>query len=205
MNKKTAAKHLRQAVYRLVALACLALAWVPQAQASDYGCKVLLCLANPNGPMAVAECVPPISQLWDDLAHLRPFPSCDTAGDSYAKQGYSFYDNCPVGTNALSTGQYAVEGRPGVPFTPTLQQSVYKGIGEEGDTSMSGWQMTGGMPQKICVGNLLGQTMLTMGSGEDGHSESVNIYDHVAALDPQASPRFIDVFVNSTLYRRVRW
>ena len=42
-----------------------------QAQASDYGCRVLLCLANPAGPTAIAQCVPPITQLWRDLARLR--------------------------------------------------------------------------------------------------------------------------------------
>ena len=47
----------------------------------DYGCTVLLCLANPNGPKAVAECVPSINRLYNDLAHGRAFPTCVMSGD----------------------------------------------------------------------------------------------------------------------------
>ena len=54
--------------------------------ASDYGCRVLLCLANPDGPTAVAMCIPPITQLWRDLARVppRPFPTCDEARPAIA-------------------------------------------------------------------------------------------------------------------------
>ena len=54
-----------------------------------WGCEVLLCLANPNGPRAVGECRPPIDKLFDCLSWRHPckFPSCPMAGDgNYAKQ-----------------------------------------------------------------------------------------------------------------------
>jgi hypothetical protein len=50
--------------------------------ASDLGCKVLLCLSNPGGPMQYAACVQPIETLWRDLAQGKPFPSCSEGGVS---------------------------------------------------------------------------------------------------------------------------
>ena len=46
------------------------------ANADDWGCQVLLCMANPNGATAVAACVPPIERLWNALKHGDGFPSC---------------------------------------------------------------------------------------------------------------------------------
>jgi hypothetical protein len=48
------------------------------ARALD-GCLVLLCLAAPSW-RAIPQCVPPITQLFRDLARGRPFPSCGMAG-----------------------------------------------------------------------------------------------------------------------------
>ena len=47
-----------------------------------WGCEVLLCLANPNGPKAVNECVSPINKLFKCLAKTHPcsFPKCPMAG-----------------------------------------------------------------------------------------------------------------------------
>ena len=61
--------------------------------ASDYGCKVLLCLSNPAGPEAVSQCVPPIEQLWDDLRHHRGFPSCEMGGASSTNYGSNTWAN----------------------------------------------------------------------------------------------------------------
>ena len=70
------------------------------AVASDYGCRVLMCLSNPAGPTAVAMCIPPITQLWRDLARLppQPFPTCDEARPAIAVQNETWYDPCPAGT-----------------------------------------------------------------------------------------------------------
>jgi hypothetical protein len=76
------------------------------ALADDWGCEVLLCLANPQGPTAVAECRPPIQKLWRHLARGRAFPTCtfvDTQGNarpnnsgSYATHQFaSAPGNCP--------------------------------------------------------------------------------------------------------------
>ena len=48
------------------------------ARAVD-GCLVLLCLAAPNW-RAMPQCVPPIKQLFRDLARGKSFPNCSMAG-----------------------------------------------------------------------------------------------------------------------------
>lgn len=54
---------------------CLA---APPARALD-GCLVLLCLAAPSWS-SIPQCVPPIKQLFHDLARGKPFPSCGMSG-----------------------------------------------------------------------------------------------------------------------------
>lgn len=58
-----------------------------QPQLTDdekYACTVILCLANPNGPMAVAECVPPVKAYFKNLMKWKPkpFPKCPSGGGS---------------------------------------------------------------------------------------------------------------------------
>ncbi len=172
-----------------------------QAQASDYGCKVLLCLANPAGPTAVAQCVPPITQLWRDLAHVppRPFPTCDEARPAIAVQNETWYDPCPQGTAALDVGVYALQ--QGAPDTSSPSLGIGEGDGLEPTTG----ENAVALGSKVCVGRQLGQTWVQTGFGENASSMLVNVYDHIAILDPAASPRVIDVYLNNSLYRRVRW
>lgn len=59
-------------------LAVLAAAVPTPARAVD-GCLVLLCLAAPSW-RAIAQCVPPVQQLFRDLARGKPFPRCDMSG-----------------------------------------------------------------------------------------------------------------------------
>ena len=59
---------LKRHTSKLLVPSALALACAATAQAqSNYGCTVLLCLANPAGPTAAPACVPSITQLWWDL------------------------------------------------------------------------------------------------------------------------------------------
>jgi hypothetical protein len=176
------------------------------AHASDYGCKVLLCLANPNGARAEAECHPPIDQLYIDLNLGRPFPECEmaesSAGKSYAKQGFSYYDPCPDGTTALSAGSFAALSLA----KPTTTTPVVKGIGTGDNLSPGSGENTSRLTQKVCVGKLVGRTTATIGeTRDDSQTVDVGLYDSVRLLDVQGSPRIIDVFINDALYRRVRW
>ena len=181
----------------LIAAALLAVS-SSSSQASEYGCKVLLCLANPAGPTAVAQCVPPITQLWRDLARIppRPFPTCDEARPATAFQNETWYDPCPEGTSALEDGAYGARQ-----VDPT---SAYLGIGE-GDNLRPGGENSPVLGIKVCVGRSVGQVTVQRGFGENATSVLANLYDRLALLDPATSPRVIDVYLNSALYRRVRW
>jgi hypothetical protein len=67
-------------VRRFLLVTGVLMAWsvfVPTlARANDWGCQVLLCLANQGGPEQYSQCVPPIEKLWSALRHGDPFPSC---------------------------------------------------------------------------------------------------------------------------------
>jgi hypothetical protein len=62
----------------IVAMAAL-LALSPLPARAVDGCQVLLCLASPNWK-TVAPCVPPVQQVFKDLAKGKPFPSCSMSG-----------------------------------------------------------------------------------------------------------------------------
>lgn len=55
------------------------------AQASDWGCQVILCLSNPGGATQFAECRPPIQKLWKHLAKGRSFPTCTGSNFSVSR------------------------------------------------------------------------------------------------------------------------
>lgn len=79
---------------------CMALLSIASLSAhADWACEVVLCLANPQGPTAVAECVPPIEKLWSELAKGHGFPFCDmnTSGSSGNRASYQWAtgDYCP--------------------------------------------------------------------------------------------------------------
>ena len=179
------------------------------AHASDYGCKVLLCLANPasnGGPKGVGECVPPINQLYHDLSKGRPFPRCDQAdgndGSSYARQVNDPYDPCPAPLLPAERGSYVVEGQ--------RRSSGNKGgwFGGDGTYSLSA------PPQlsESSVGNgyaagaraCVGQSIGSYTTGSYDNIYTVYVFDKVLWQPPQ-NPRAIDVYIDNTYQRRVRW
>lgn len=191
--------------WELILVSSVLLSVSSLANASDYGCKDLLCLANPNGATVEAECVPPMHQLWDDLVHLRAFPTCDMA---VGPNGQSYYDLCPTGTTELSKGGYAIEGIPLPNNHPwENQQTLYTGIGTGDGLSPDYSNNDLPLPGKICVSTFLGTTDVQTGNGgDDGYSAiKVSMFDRVVMMRPQSSPRIIDVFIDNQLFRRVRW
>lgn len=91
-------------------LAGLAAVATPQpGYASDWGCQVVLCLATPGSPTTYAECVPPISKLWNVLALGGSFPTCAGVGirTKSVKHGYDLTVTQPDG----STSRYALDTR----------------------------------------------------------------------------------------------
>lgn len=182
------------------------------AQDSNYGCKVLLCLANPQGPRAVAECVDDINRLYRDLHRGRPMPRCEmaqanaSAGTVEAVQRRVWHDECPAGTSSLALGARAVQGSapPGgvaVSYDPYSYGTPFVGIG---DTSgeVAG-EFGTFVQQKVCVGNRVGTAIVY--SGGDGGAESFDIYDRIVVIDPAPTPDVIDVLINGQLNNRVRY
>ncbi len=74
---------------------------VGQVFADDYGCQVLLCMSNPSGPTAVAECRPPIERLYRDLYERKPFPKCEFSkspgNNVILEEGYEPFYPCNTG------------------------------------------------------------------------------------------------------------
>jgi hypothetical protein len=79
-----------------VALVFVTSTIVPTAARAVDGCLVLLCLAAPSW-RAIPQCVPPVRQLFRDLARGRPFPTCGMAGAGNAASHAwaSAPGNCP--------------------------------------------------------------------------------------------------------------
>lgn len=179
------------------------------ALASDYGCKVLLCLANPasnGGPRGVAECVPSINQLYHDLRKGRPFPTCDLAdgndGSSYARQVYDPYDPCPAALQPAARGAHVIQGQK------KAQSSNPKWWGGNSAYTLTG-QLQISEPRssyedspgpRACVGKLVGS--YTVGNYEDSYT--VSVFDKVVWQNAQ-NPRAIDVFIDNQWQQRVRW
>ncbi len=195
----------------------------PQARADNWGCEVLLCLSNPAGPMAVAQCVPPITRLYQAIFKWRPdpFPTCTMSNGSDSSSGGnyayvappSFYDACPSGTTAVEAGTYAAVGRTLTPSeqaaSPRWRSRSYimtsgfvAGAGEGAGYYPS---TDNTMPTKVCGGNYLGQTTQTTGTGHDDYSTIVvKIYDRVVLIDPASDSFNINVMINSSLFRNIR-
>ena len=77
-------------------LLALLLSTSPSARATD-GCLVLLCFAAPSWS-SIAQCVPPIRSVLDDLARGRPFPTCGMsgAGNTANNRWSSAPEFCPL-------------------------------------------------------------------------------------------------------------
>ena len=68
---------LSRPTLRATLVLAIALSGAGQARAWDaWPCEVALCLANPMGPLAVGQCVPPILRAWRAWARGKIVPSC---------------------------------------------------------------------------------------------------------------------------------
>ena len=81
--------------------------YTPPARAVD-GCLVLLCLAAPSW-RSIPQCVPPVRQVFRDLARGKPFPSCAMAGaGNSARHGWAYAPgNCPPQYTRVFDGESA--------------------------------------------------------------------------------------------------
>lgn len=187
-----------------------ALLFANNVSANDdlWGCEVLLCLSNPAGPMAVAQCVPPITRLYRAIfkKHPDPFPTCPMAAGPNGERNEAmpqyndYYDPCPEGTRALASGAYAVHQsqvrQTGWRNRTTVSiSSVYTGIGE-GNYRAEG--------SKVCVGNQTGSVSVDFGSNDSTDYRTVGIYDNIQLLRPYNHGFSIKVYQNNSLLHVVR-
>jgi hypothetical protein len=180
----------------------------PGVQASQFGCTVLLCLSNPAGATAVAECVPPIRQLWRDLAKGRPFPTCEEAGaGTQAGLVVEPFDPCPKGSTTLESGLLAAiaptSPPPGRYATP---EQVYTGIGEGNPSAeaspASPLASADGASNKVCVvGDPVGVGFTTLTAADSTTFAEVTLYRAIRLLEPQ--PIRIRVIVDDEVYTTV--
>lgn len=121
------------------------------AHADEWGCQVLLCLANPGGPEQYSECVPPIERLWRALRHGDPFPTCDfgsggadgnqanagtSASNTFASSGYCREDMLHWGGSEDSDLLCGASGAINVEINGQLYTRVWWGVG--GDEGVRG-------------------------------------------------------------------
>jgi hypothetical protein len=100
----------RSGVIHLLCVTVLfALVVVTQPAAAQRGCLVLLCLAAPNW-RAIPQCVPPIQQLFRDLARGRPLPTCPMSGPG--NTAYHQWAHAPGYCPPQYTREHAAEGAP---------------------------------------------------------------------------------------------
>ncbi len=178
-----------------------------------WGCKALLCLANPDGPMAVPQCVDPIQRLWSELRRGQPFPSCPMSqganGGVYAQLGRDPYDRCPAGTSELPMGLAAISNSvQSVRSGETMRSArtalsvaasglthaatqVYTGIGNGSEVFLNAEFPT--MPPKICAGRQTGTTWVA--SGEE--QRQVQVYDRLVVVRPSQTPSFVEVMLDA--------
>lgn len=94
---------------------------------AEWACEVALCISNPAGPMAVSECVPPITKLYDHLAKGNSFPLCQSADGyvNFTRYGVDRWEDCPDG----SKPSYQVNEHGGLSGTRRYCETFIPGRG----------------------------------------------------------------------------
>lgn len=204
-------------IHRPIIATLSLVALVGIAKADDYGCRVLMCMSNPHGPMAENECRPPIQKFIMGQAKKPkdPQPTCEEAQNTSMQMAMRPYDQCPVGTSTLGQNAEAIQLSPQL-YAQLLQQlkptpnrpwertvvempadtKVMRGIGE-GSTNDS--------RNKVCVGQRLGPISFKVGTDDEAVVMTVDVFDRLTTMAPAATPRVMDIFVDQKLFRSVRF
>lgn len=205
---------MKKSFYALAILAASA----TTAQADEYGCKVLMCLANPQGPMAVQDCVPPIQQMIREQAQKprKAFPQCpESGGKAYADLTRKPYDDCPSGMAALERGEVVLRSIPSGTWSPTPVTTSHYTVGVSKETAESVVRFTGigagtdsdGGATKICVSGHLGiVTLVYQDPAYENEERSFTLpaYRNYAFVSPSSKPNMINVFIDGKLFNHVR-
>lgn len=191
------------------------------------GCKILLCLANPNGPEAVTECIQPIQTLWHILSETPPgqIPTCPMASTpgnkNYATQAVNYYNACPAGMTPLPAGaQAALQGQPvtyswvrdgddGYSMQLTgVSTGIGDGVGLTPDYGGRDGNYTPLQPM-TCVGQQVGtitpKASNSMWSWYGANPPAIPVYNQITTIQPGMNGRAIDVFINSALHNVVHY
>jgi hypothetical protein len=70
-----------------VAAALVTFSVTPARADQNWACSLALCLANPAGPLAVAQCVPHVKRAWRAWARRKSVPSCIKVDAKNVEQG----------------------------------------------------------------------------------------------------------------------
>jgi|WetSurMetagenome_2_1015567.scaffolds.fasta_scaffold01805_12 hypothetical protein len=192
-------------------------AGVSVSGASDYGCRVLLCMSNPAGPKAVSECVPTINRLLSDMAKGGfHWPPCEEAesGGSRAVQTNERHEPCPNGYVELPGGaialtdadyQKAINPATWVNHDETKYLKwtypIYSSMDENGYGMRNDYVLCGkGGSKNIDIAKTYerrdgGVTYKTY--------ENAIVYDKIALAKTIHAENVIDVYIDGKLYKRV--
>lgn len=189
-----------------------------------WGCEVLLCLSNPNGPRAVPECRPPIDRLFKCLAKRHPckFPKCPRAGNgNRAKQINDHYDPCellgegfkeaPIGflaqtyvrakvsNSGLNKYEKRKAEKKGYWDVRYNLNGIDKSASQDGGESFPASKAcVKGTPKKI-------KEPIECSSDESGDCyRTIYAYDDLIWQEKQSS-RAIDIYIDGKIFRRVHW
>ena len=78
-NASAFARRARRLIHTTGAVTLAGLLGCPVPSHAADGCLVLLCFAAPSWS-SIPQCVAPILEVLNDLAHGHPFPSCSMSG-----------------------------------------------------------------------------------------------------------------------------
>lgn len=162
------------------------------AKADNWGCTVVLCLSNPAGPTAVAECVAPINKLYRVLEQGGSFPSCDMGPSSGAsmQRVSNRYALCPEGREEAS-GWVAAADAPSAEW-------------------FSGVEKRDMLPKyhpQACVDELVGsyyvpERCVGGDAGDCTPARRVNVYNTIEVLQPKQTSRAFDFYRDGVLHSR---
>jgi hypothetical protein len=213
--------------------ALMSILFPKHSYASDdalWGCEVLLCLANPAGPMAAPYCVKPIKKLFTALAKFPPdpFPKCKEAGPgNYADiGGQDHYDDCPAGQKHVKSGVLVTSTTSAAPYVSGNKYKFHKSklkypyLGsnsQEGSTVdvsdiKAIFTGIGDGPSyydpdyaKVCVSGPSGKINLSVQKEDFWDDVIVQVYDNVSLVYPYKSSSTINVVLDGKPAGRVRY
>ena len=188
-----------------------------------WGCQVFLCLANPNGAKAVAECVPPIDRLIRECfkpkpKDRRPFPTCRQAGaGNRAAVTRSPWDPCELKGMVAARRGWIAEGKVSdasgygkrrrnaysITGAPAFNSQGEEWIPQDSDSSSGGYWTVSSSGTMACVrGNPVG-TYREYDSDRESY-RTVTVYEEI--LWQKAQPwTAVDVYVDGRHWNRTHF